>query len=273
MSNKTSTVQNTKKAGGLNAGIVILLALVLCEAIYYLVLGNGSNFEGGNNANHPIPGNYLGIVYKGGVIVPILMTCLLTVIIFCIERFLTINKAKGNGNVNEFLRRVKYNLETNNLDTALSDCDKQKGSVANVVKAGLVKYKEMAGNKELDTDQKVLAIRKEIEEATSLELPMLEKNLVILATLASVSTLIGLLGTVVGMIKAFAALGQAGGAVDASALSNGISEALINTALGIGSSALSIVMYNVFTTRIDGMTYAIDEAGFSIAESFAAKYK
>jgi biopolymer transport protein ExbB len=123
----------------------------------------------------------------------------------------------------------------------------------------------------LETDQKVLAIQKEIEEATSLELPMLEKNLVILATISSVATLMGLLGTVFGMIRAFSAIATAG-APDAVALSTGISEALINTALGISTSAIAIISYNYFTTKIDGLTYGIDEAGYSIAQDFAAKH-
>ncbi len=122
----------------------------------------------------------------------------------------------------------------------------------------------------MDKDQKVSAIQKEVEEATSLELPMLEKNLVILATISSVATLMGLLGTVIGMIKAFAALATAG-SPDAVALANGISEALINTALGIGTSAIAIIMYNYFTTKIDGLTYSIDEIGFSLAQTFASK--
>jgi biopolymer transport protein ExbB len=168
---------------------------------------------------------------------------------------------------------VQSFLSNDNVDSAIAECDKQKGSVANVVKAGLGKYREMQTTTEaLDRDQKVLAISKEIEEATSLEMPMLERNLVILATISSIATLLGLLGTVIGMIKAFSALATAG-APDAVALSSGISEALINTALGIGTSAFAIIFYNFFTTRIDGMTYAIDEAGFSIAQTFAAKHK
>jgi biopolymer transport protein ExbB len=94
---------------------------------------------------------------------------------------------------------------------------------------------------------------------------------VILATFASVATLLGLFGTVLGMIRAFSALATAG-APDAVALSTGISEALINTALGIGTSALAIIAYNYFTTKIDGLTYGIDEAGFSIAQTFAANH-
>ena len=148
-------------------------------------------------------------MYLGGIIVPILIGCLLTVLTFVIERFLTIVKATGTGNIAEFIRKVQYHLANKNVDAAISECDKQKGSVGNVMKAGLRKYKEMINNTELDTDQKVLAIQKEVEEATALELPMLEKNLVFLSTIASVATLIGLFGTVMGMIRSFSALATA----------------------------------------------------------------
>ena len=100
------------------------------------------------------------------------------VIVFSIERFLTVSKALGNGSVSDFIRRVQYHLANRNVDAALSECDKQSGSVANVMKAGLRRYKEMIGNTELNTEQKVMAIQKEVEEATALELPMLQKNLV-----------------------------------------------------------------------------------------------
>src|SRR4029079_16116556 len=111
-----------------------------------------------------------------------------------------------------------------------------------------------------------------IEETTSLELPMLSKNLPIISTIAAVATLMGLLGTVLGMIKAFAAMATAG-APDAVQLANGISEALINTALGIGTSAIAIIMYNYFTTKIDSITFGIDESGFTLTQSFASNYK
>jgi biopolymer transport protein ExbB len=118
-----------------------------------------------------------------------------------------------------------------------------------------------------------MAIQKEVEEATALELPMLEKNLVFLSTIASVATLLGLLGTVLGMITSFSALGAEGGGGAAAELSRGISEALYNTALGIGTSAIAIIMYNIFTTKIDSITYGIDESGFTLTQSFASLYK
>jgi len=265
--------ENANKSGsGFFASAAILLCLAAGWAVFLFVFGNPSNFEGGDNSNQPIPGNYLGLIYKGGYVVPFLLTLFLVTMTFTIERYFTINKAKGKGNVQQFVRKVQYHLETENVDAAMAECDKQRGSVANVIQATLKKYKKMQTESTMDKDQKVLAIRQEVEEATALELPMLEKNLVILATMGSVATLIALFGTVLGMIKAFAALATAG-APDPVALANGISEALINTALGIGTAAIAIIFYNYFTTKIDTMTYAIDECSFSIANTFAAKHK
>ena len=150
-------------------------------------------------------------------------------------------------------------------------CDNQKGSVANVVSSVLVKYSSLEKDQTQSKDQKISALQKEVEEATSLELPSLEQNLVILATITSLATLMGLLGTVLGMIRAFSALANAG-APDSVALAEGISEALINTAFGIGTAAVALIFYNFFTTKIDKLTYSIDEAGYSIVKSYATNH-
>lgn len=272
-----SSVQ-VKKSGNL----ISLLAPVICIVAGYLiwrfVLGNASNFtKPGTGAfwpHHDGPKTALSKMYLGGIVVPILIGTFLTMVAFVIERFLTISKATGTGNNAEFVRKVQYHLANKNVDAAVAECDKQKGSVGNVMKAGLHKYKEMISNGELSTDQKVLAIQKEVEEATALELPMLEKNLVFLSTIASVATLLGLFGTVLGMIRSFSGLAEGEGGGDAAAqLSIGISEALYNTALGIGTSACAIIFYNIFTTKIDGITYGIDESGFTLTQSFASLYK
>ena len=261
---------------------ISLIAPIACLIIGYLVwrfiLGNPDNFGVGksNGGFWPDRGEPKGIarMYLGGIIVPILIGTFLTMITFVIERFMTISKASGTGNNADFIRKVQYHLANKNVDAALAECDKQKGSVGNVMKAGLYRYKDMINNNELSTEQKVMAIQKEVEEATSLELPMLEKNLVFISTIATIATLLGLLGTVMGMIRAFATLGSdSGGASSAAALSVGISEALYNTALGIGTSAVAIVFYNIFTTKIDGITYGIDESGFTLTQTFASLYK
>lgn len=265
----------TKQQGGTSLAsilpyIVIPLCFVVTVLLFKYYFGAGKNFVDGDNTKDPLPGNYIGIIYKGGWVVPILQGLLLMCIVFGIERFIAIRKASGAGNIDGFVRTIKGYLDRGDIATAINACDKQKGSVANVVRAGLEKYAEMEKTTGMEKDQKIIAIQKEVEEATTLELPNLERNLNILATLASIATLIGLFGTVLGMIKAFAALATAG-APDATALATGISEALINTALGIGTSALAIIFYNFFTGRIDNMTYRIDEAGYSLTQTFAAR--
>ena len=129
----------------------------------------------------------------------------------------------------------------------------------------------MEKNTSLPKEQKLLAIQKELEEATALEMPMMQQNLPIIATITTLGTLMGLLGTVCGMIRAFAAL-SAGGGADSMALSQGISEALINTAFGILTGALAVISYNYFTNKIDKLTYGLDEVGFSIVQTFAATH-
>ncbi len=268
----TTAQKENSKGSGIFAGLAIVICIVIGWALFLFVMGDGSNFEGGDNANQPIPGNYFGMIYKGGYIVPFLMSMFLMVIVFSIERFFVINKAAGVGNVDSFVRKVQSSLASNNVDAAISECDKQKGSVAAVIKSGLQKYKAVETDPSMDTEQKCLAIQKDIEEATALEMPMLEQNLTIIATLVSVGTLGGLLGTVTGMIKAFAGLATAG-APDQAQLANGISEALINTATGIATSLFAVLSYNFFTSKIDSLTYSIDEAGFSIVQTYAATHK
>ncbi len=244
----------------------IVVALVVGIVVWKFVLGNGSNFDA---EMHPKNGSILGMMYKGGFIVPILIAIFIIIATFSIERLITIMRASGKGNAADFIRSIKSNLAGNQLDEAISACDKQQGSLANVIRAGIDKLKNVQGDPNMDKETKVAAVHKELEEATSLELPMLSKNLVVISTCATIATLWGLIGTVIGMIRSFAALSQAG-APDTTALATGISEALINTALGIVSSVIGIIMYNVFSSKIDSLTYSMDEAGFSIVQSISA---
>src|SRR5690606_35268653 len=124
----------------------------------------------------------------------------------------------------------------------------------------------------LDEEKSVVAIQIEIEETTALEMAMLEKNMNVLATLVSIGTLVGLLGTVTGMIKAFSALAT-GGAPDSAKLANGISEALINTATGMATSTFAIAFYNNLTAKIDQSMYSVDETGFSMLRTYAVNHK
>jgi biopolymer transport protein ExbB len=252
--------------------LVIIICIILGIVIYKYIMGNPINFEGGNPKGHPITGNYLGIIYRGGFIVPILMAVILILLTFSGERFISLARANGKGRISNFLKSIQGLLNENKIEEAAAACDKQKGSLGNVIKSGLHRYRDLQSDHSLQNDQKVLALQKDLEEATALELPMLSQNLVILSTIASISVLLGLIGTVLGMIRAFAALATQG-APDALALSTGISEALINTAFGISGSTIAIILYNYFSSSIDSMTFKIDEACFSLTQTFASTLK
>ncbi|MCS7162026.1 MAG: MotA/TolQ/ExbB proton channel family protein [Bacteroidia bacterium] len=252
------------------ATIVIITCITIGILIYVFILGNPNNFEGGDPRNNPLQGNYLGIAYKGGVLVPIAIGLLLIAITMSIERAITLARATGKMSMEAFVQQIEYLLEYDRIDDALALCDKQRGTVGNVVRETLVRLKQVKDDPKMDREQKVVSIQKALEESLALELPMLEKHMTIIATIVSIATLIGLIGTVLGMIRAFAALATSG-APDAVALATGISEALVNTALGITTSTIATVMYNYFTSRIDDITYRIDEAGYIIVQTFQAK--
>ena len=270
--------------GGIkNAFLVILVCLVLAVCLYLFVMGAISNFTGlpeGDASKFAFqvgeevklaPANLAGTVYKGGFVVPILLTCLFTVIVLSVERWFAIGKAKGKGNITKFVANVKDALQKKDIAKAENLCREQKGTVGAVVYATLQKYKEMDQDNTLQKEQKLTSIQQTLEEATALEMPALQQNLPIVATLTTLGTLLGLFGTVLGMIKSFQALSQSG-APDSTELSTGISEALVNTATGIATAALALISYNFYTSKIDNMTYAIDELGFSIVSTFAATH-
>ncbi len=263
MSNQKTT------SGGFNF-MTALLAIIICTVIgiliYMFVLGAPGNFDA---EGHPKQGNYLGMMHAGGFIVPILMAIFMIIVTFSLERLLTIAKAKGKGKADVFLRNIKSLIASGQFEEAIAACDKQQGSLANVVRSGIEKLQSVYGDTTLDNEEKIEAIQKELEEATSLELPMLSKNLSIISTCATIATLWGLIGTVLGMIRSFAAM-SAAGSPDTAALATGISEALINTAIGIIGSVVGIIMYNYFSSRVDAITYSMDEAGFSILHSLKA---
>lgn len=257
----------SKVRGIKNAFLVIVVCLIIAVCIYKFVYGDPSNFD----ADSHRPVNLLGTVYEGGFVVPIIQGLFLTVICLAVERWFALRSAKGTGNISTFVKNIKAKLAVNDIAGAQELCKKQKGSVGAIVSAVLVKYEEMDKNTVLTKEQKLQMIQKEVEEATALEMPSLQQNLPIIATMTTLGTLLGLLGTVLGMIKSFQAMGQSG-APDSTALSVGISEALVNTASGIATGAFAVIFYNYFTNKIDNMTYAIDEVGFSIVSTFAATH-
>jgi biopolymer transport protein ExbB len=168
----------------------------------------------------------------------------------------------------EFLNNVRKKLHAGDIDGTIALCGQQRGSAANVIRAGLERYRQARA--EGAPREKIVAdTQAAIQEANGLEVPLLERNLIALSTIASVATMVGLLGTVIGMIRSFAALGHSG-AVDAQKLAVGISEALINTAGGLFIAIAGIVTYNVFVTRVDNFNYMMDEASYEAVQLLAS---
>ncbi len=250
--------------------IVLVAALAAGILIFMFLLGDPSHFKDG--VMRTKPADTFGTIYSGGFIVPVLLMLTIMVFTFIIERFLSLAKATGKGDLNVFLVNVEKALNEGNIDASIDICNRQRGTVANILRAGLERFKEVRNDGNMPAAELKLAeVKRTMEEATTIETPLLERNLVGLSTIASISTMIGLLGTVLGMIRAFKALGEAG-AASATQLSVGISEALINTAFGIFGAIIAIVFYNFFTTKVDGFVYMIDEACLNLTETLNTRF-
>jgi biopolymer transport protein ExbB len=275
MANAQAKVSPKKKSSGFqgvrDAIWIIVACFILAVCFYKFVLGNPENFVGGDPANAVKDGSLLGTVYKGGIVVPVIITLLFTVIALSIERFFALRTAFGKSSLGKFVINVKQAINAGNMEKAKEICDKQQGCVANVVGASIAAYKEMENTPNLKRAQKVAKIQQAHEEATQLEMPTLQMNMPILATIVTLGTLTALFGTVVGMIRSFAALASGGGG-DSLQLSEGISEALVNTASGILTSWFAVVSYNYYSNKIDKLTYALDEVGYTIAQTYEANH-
>lgn len=261
--------QKTKsRSKGVSAGLVIVGCAIVAFCFFFFVCGNPSGFD---EKGHPHQGNVFATLYQGGYVIPIVITLLLTALSLSVERFFALNRASGKGSVPKFVAEAKAKLEAGDITGAEKLCDAQKGSVANILKAGLVRYRDVETYTDMNNDEKAQVIQKEIEDATTLELPYLEQNLSVIATISTLGTLFGLLGTVLGMIKSFSAMGNEG-APDSTALAVGISEALMNTAMGIGTGAVAIIFYNYFQGKVKDVTDAVNEVGFAIGQTYTTKH-
>jgi biopolymer transport protein ExbB len=212
-------------------------------------------------------------MYKGGPLVVLLIMIFFMLMVFVIERYFSLySVAKGKSSVQVFFKKLITLLQNDDFDGALAACDKQRGTTANVLRAGIERYREIKGDKSIDAEKRIQLTQAAIGEANALEGPLLERNLIALSTIASIATMVGLLGTTIGMIRAFAATGNVeGGVIDATALATGISEALVNTAGGLLSGILGIFFYNFFVNKVDAFNYTTDEATFEVVQLLKVK--
>lgn len=242
---------------------------VTLNALISLSIGFGLWYGVCRTSENPI----LESVYHGGPLVVILITVFCMLISFVVERYLSLyGNAKGKSSVQVFFKKLVTLISADDFDGALAACDKQRGTTANVLRAGIDRYREVRANSAMDSEKRLQLTQSAIEEANALEGPLLERNLIALSTIASIATMVGLLGTTIGMIRAFAATGNVeGGVIDATSLALGISEALINTAGGLISGILGIFFYNFFVNKVDAFNYTTDEATFEVLQILKEK--
>ncbi|MFN0149166.1 MAG: MotA/TolQ/ExbB proton channel family protein [bacterium] len=210
-------------------------------------------------------------VKAGGPLVVLLIALSLLAVTFIIERYIALKRAEGRKNIQGFVKGFREDMEAGRVREAIERCNQQGGALANVLRAGLESFQE-AMDSDMTTYEKQDVTRRAIEEANALEAPLLERNLIALSTIASIATMVGLLGTTLGMIRSFGAMATTG-APDAIQLALGISEALVNTAGGLFVAIAAIVAYNYYVNKVDALNYTIDEVAQEMLEKFTKKMR
>ncbi len=194
MATTTKAAAPAKKNSGFQGVKAAWIILVICAiagySVWYFVMGNPDNFVGGDRTGHPA--NLLGTVYKGGFVVGLILTLLFTVICLGIERFFAIKSASGKINLAKFTAQVKALIKEQKFAEADALCDKMQGSVANVVKASIKMYQTVETDSTLKKAAKIAKIQQAHEEATQLEMPTLQMNMPMVATIVSLGTLTAL---------------------------------------------------------------------------------
>jgi biopolymer transport protein ExbB len=234
--------------------IVIVVSFIISYVLYFGVFATAAK------------GTLLHNLYDGGPIVGTLMTAILVLITVVVERVLAYKKSRGKGDLDGLLKSVKQDLERGAINEALQKCEKHGSAVASSIQSGLERYRSL-DEIEPRFSSKISEVQKAIDEAANFEAAQFETNLTPIKTIATIATLIGLLGTTVGMIRAFAAISSSGGTPDPTQLSGAISEALYNTAGGLGGAIIGTTTYNYFKAEIDSFTYFIDEAAFEVIQT------
>ncbi|MCK5591119.1 MAG: MotA/TolQ/ExbB proton channel family protein [Candidatus Aureabacteria bacterium] len=191
------------------------------------------------------------ILEKGGPMMYLILGCSIFAITVFFERLAHYHRSQID--TDKFLSGLRNILKKRNMVEAVTICSETPGPVAAVLKSGILKHGK---NREI--------IKEAIEDSATHEIPRMEKNLVILATIAHITPLLGLLGTVLGMIKAFMVIHQKAGLVNPADLAQGIWEALITTAFGLSIAIPTYMAYNYLVSRVSTFTSDMERASSEI---------
>ena len=193
------------------------------------------------------------LISEGGILMWPIFFCSFVALAIIIERMLFLRRASIN--TREFMETIRQVLRQDRIQEAIQICDETDAPIARLMKAGVLKH-----------DRGKDEIREAIQDAGNLEMPHLERHLSALATCANVAPLLGLLGTVTGMIKAFDQIQNRRGLVNPSDLAEGIGNALITTAAGLVVAIPALVVYNHLVTRVDNLVVEMEISSAEVAD-------
>jgi biopolymer transport protein ExbB len=188
---------------------------------------------------------FIDLFFIGGIVMWPILLCSIAAVAIIVEKFITLHKPDIDAN--QLLTRVRASLSHNDVPGAMSACAEYKAPVAAIFRAGLLRYND--GHS---------AVRKTVEAASKTELFKLEKGLGLLGNIAGVAPMLGFLGTVTGMIRAFQVIQNAGGNVNPTMLAGGIWEAMLATAFGLSVGVPALGFYNHFVQRITKFVFEFE---------------
>ncbi len=202
---------------------------------------------------------YYELIVRGGVLMWPILLCSIVALTIIIERFLALRRADVDAR--EFMDAMRQVLRQDRVQEALEQCDESNAPIARIMKAGILKH-----NRPKDD------IREAIEDAARFEVPRLERYLSGLATCATVAPMLGLLGTVQGMIKCFAQIQNKRGQVSPADLAEGIGNALVATAAGLIVAIPALIVYNYFVTRVQGMVTEMEASSSELMDLLTRRH-
>lgn len=202
--------------------------------------------------------NLLEIVIKGGILMIPIFLCSLIAVAVVIERWLFLRKVKINAR--SFVLHVKSLIIKDKISEAIVLCKRTTAPIAKITKAAVERFNRPRHE-----------IKEAIENAGKIEIYHLEKNLGILGTIAAIAPLLGFLGTVTGMIRAFIQVQDLGGNVDASVLAGGIWEALVTTAAGLVVGIPVLIFYNWLQSQVEYFVFEMEDNSTALLDMLIQK--
>lgn len=201
------------------------------------------------------------LMQKGGPMVYIIVLLSVIAVAVTLERIYNLARARVDSN--KFMDSIMAVLKRNKIIEAIELCNKTPGPIAHIIKAGILKH-----------DRSKPEIKEAVEEAAQLEIPRMEKNIPILATIAHIAPLLGLLGTVMGMIKSFQVIQEkalSAAPVNPGDLAGGISEALLATVAGLVVAIPAYVAYNYLVSRVNSLVYDMERSATDLVNLLSSR--